>query len=285
MYFLNFLKDQLGKKLAQRSLNNPIFIVGTGRSGTSILLQALGKHPDIISFLGEAPFLTSIGGNASLFCSENAEFYCSSLKTDIHYFYHTLSRLGLEVAGGEHYALKRHIEAFHYNKYHCKTHWCTKTFPTENVTQGLLKVYPNAKFLYIVRNGIDVVNSMTKFHGFRDREFTNHCHVWRDSINKYRYLTLHKDALFLKHEDLISDPDIFFSSIYNHLDLKASQLCIDFTKNNIVHPLDQPNQNKQNAILQLKNRQSPFKSWTTDQQQTFISICSEAMNELHYPIC
>ena len=92
------------------------------------------------------------------------------------------------------------------------------------MTKGLLAVYPNAQSLYIVRNGVDVVHSMTKFHGFRDKEFTNQCQRWSDSVKNYRYLTQHNNALFLKHEDLVSNPNVFFSSIFKHLNLKVSQI-------------------------------------------------------------
>jgi len=282
MHQLNYFKDTIGKFLSQRCISSPIFIIGCGRSGTSVLLQALGKHPSIIALLGEAPLITSIGGNASLFFSDKAEYYRSSLKMNLDHLFEDLSKLGLEIAGGEHYALNNFLKALRVGEYKRKKYWSAKTFPTENVEKGLLAVYPNARFIYIARNGIDVVHSMTKYHGFRDQEFTKNCQVWSDSVEKYRYLTQYENALFLKHEDLISNPDDFFVSIFTYLNLNFSQKSIDFIKNNIVHPLDQPSQNEQDAITQLKNRKSPFNTWTTEQQQTFISICSEAMNELQY---
>jgi len=284
MSLLNYFKDLLGKYLSQKCIESPVFIVGSGRSGTSVLLQALGKHPDIIALAGEAPFLTSIGGNAALFRSDNAEYYLNSLKTDIHYLFSSLSRLGLETAGGKHYAFKGFIRSLLRGELKRKKLWAAKTFPSERVTNGLLEVYPKAKILYITRNGIDVVHSMTKFHGFRTQTFVDQCQGWSDSVEKYRYLLHHNNALFLRQEDLLSNPDEFFKSIFDFLNIEYSPKSIDFTKNNIVHPLDQPSKNQQDIIFQLKKRQSPFTSWTTEQKKTFILICSNAMKELKYPI-
>lgn len=283
--FYNFL----GEKLTHNCIDSPIFIVGMGRSGTSVLLQAIGKHPEIIAFPGEAPFITSIGGNAALFDSElnpkNSDYYRASLKFDVHYLYTHLARMGLEIAGGKYYGLREYIKAAWANKrMNKKKHWSAKTFPSEAVANGLLKVYPDCKFIYIVRNGVEVVHSMTKFHGFRDKQFEHHCQRWSDSITEYRYLTQHKNALFVRHEDLVSDPDTFFSTVFNFLELHQATESAAFVKETVVHPLDQQTQNSVEAIEQLKTRDNPFKKWTPDQQQVFISICSEAMNNLGYHI-
>lgn len=52
----------IGKLLSSAIIGSPIFVVGGSRSGTSVLVQALGKHKLIYSFKGEAPFITDIGG-------------------------------------------------------------------------------------------------------------------------------------------------------------------------------------------------------------------------------
>lgn len=288
MHIIDCFIDFLGKKLTNNCIDNPIFIVGMGRSGTSVLLQAIGKHPKIIAFPGEAPFLTSIGGNASLFDptlnQENADYYRSSLKVDLDYLQAELARIGLEAAGGRHFGIRHYAKtAWHSKNFSIKNHWSAKTFPSEKVAKGILNVYPNAKFIYIVRNGIEVVHSMTKFHGFRDKEFKHHCQMWSDSVDKYRYLTRHEQAIFVRHEDLVNSPVDFFSSLFAFLELSEASQCTQFVQETLVHPLDQQTQHQHNAIEQLKQRKSPFHEWSTSQQTIFRSICVKAMNELSYP--
>lgn len=286
---IDCIKDLLGSFLTRKCLDSPIFIVGAGRSGTSILLQALGKHPAILSFPGEAPFLTSIGGNASLFDpilnKENVEYYRSSLKIDIDHLYNLLGKLGIEIAGGKYYGMRNILKSAWTNKsFTSKNHWSAKTAPTEKVANGLLNIYPNARFIYIVRNGIDVVHSRTKFHGFCDNEFQQHCHAWSNSITKYRYLIHHNRAVCVRHENLLSDPVEFFNEIFDFLNLEYTNKCTEYVIKTLVHPLNQNSQYSVNAIEQLKSRESPFSSWTTDQQNVFFSICSEAMADMNYPI-
>jgi hypothetical protein len=40
----------------------PLFVAGTGRSGTSQMRQVLGEHPDVHALLWEARFLVDPGG-------------------------------------------------------------------------------------------------------------------------------------------------------------------------------------------------------------------------------
>ena len=286
---LDYVKDLCGQLLTSKCLNAPIFIVGAGRSGTSILLQSLGKHPSIHSFPGEAPFITSIGGNASLFDpdlnKDNVDYYLDSLKIDIDYLYNLLGKLGIETAGGKYYGLTNILRSYWNNKsLKIKSHWCSKTAPTQKVANGLLNVYPDAKFIYIMRNGIDVVHSRTKFHGFCNNEFQHHCQAWSNSITKYRYLSGHTRALCVRHESLLSDPIAFFNEIFDFLNLEYCNKCTEYVSNTLVHSLDKHTQSDINALERIKSRESPFNTWTTEQKNLFLSICGEAMDEMNYKI-
>ncbi|MGY6274699.1 sulfotransferase family protein [Methylomonas sp. MgM2] len=275
--------EYIGKLIALRSIKHPIFIIGASRSGTSILLQALGQHRQILAMPGEAPFLTSIGGNASLFDTESAEYYRASLKLPLADFYDLLAKLGIETAGGNNYALKQFIKSLLVKKT-LASRWSAKTFPSETVAKGLLKVYPGAKFIYIVRNGIDVVHSMTKFHGFRKNDFSSQCSAWHNNFEKYKYLNNFNHAICVRHEELTQEPELFFKNIFSFLDISIDKKSIDFVKNVLVHPLDQTDESGIDALKQFKLRQSPFLSWNREQQSIFREICSHSMQELGYEI-
>lgn len=170
----------IGKYLTRKFINYPIFVVGDGRSGTSVLLQALGKHPLILSMPGEAPLITSMGAIISrleLTDDTKREYYKNALKFDKTYLYEHLQRLSFEIAGGKNYALRMLMKNLLPNPSLLmrKRYWAAKTFPNENIANGLMKLYPKAKFIYIIRNGIDVVQSKTRFSGFRDNDFRQHC--------------------------------------------------------------------------------------------------------------
>ena len=159
-----------GRLLSAPFFHRPIIVVGASRSGTSVLLQALGRHPLIYALRGEAPFLTSMGGAAHLFeHAHGRKYYMESLKTSKEYLFDQLRRLGFEAAAGPNYGLRR-LGADMFSRRESplgRQYWGAKTFPTEAVARGLISLYPAVKFVYIVRNGADVVQSRTKFEGFR----------------------------------------------------------------------------------------------------------------------
>lgn len=79
------ITDSIGRMLARQVEDRPIFVVGGSRSGTSVLLHALGKHRRIYSFNGEDPFLTDIGGmvyNLEFADERELAYYRNSLRID-----------------------------------------------------------------------------------------------------------------------------------------------------------------------------------------------------------
>ena len=166
------MKAVLGKLLTRQFFYRPIFVVGDGRSGTSVLLQALGKHPLILSTPGEAPLITSVADIVHLLeyaQKPTRQYYAKSLRFTKSYLYDNLRRMCFEIAMGEAYGFKLCMTYpnCHFTSLVRKRYWCAKTFPPENIMKGLLKLYPSAKLIYILRNGIEVVQSKMRFHGFR----------------------------------------------------------------------------------------------------------------------
>ena len=277
--------ELLGRTLTGPFYRNPVLIVGTGRSGTSVLLQALGQHPDIYSLPGEAPFLTTIGGSAFLFEeADNAAYYLDAIKVPKTHLFDELRRIGYETAAGRHYGLKRLLKGFAGRAPSPigRRYWCAKTFPSEKVTKGLLSLYPRARFIYIVRNGCDVVQSRTKFRGFTHQDFRQHCRNWAEGVEKYRHLTLIPQALLVHQEKLKSDQAAFFSEIAKFLEIQDRPEPADFALSTVVHPLDQSDQFGSGAVEQLKRRASAYGQWSDQERSIFKDLCNAGMRELGY---
>ncbi len=277
--------DQVGNFLSKSCIEHPIFVVGAGRSGTSVLLQALGRHPAIIAFPGESPFLTSIGGDATLFHGQGQNYYRNAIRLSYPAIMNKLRRLGFEVSGGEHYALKntlKHRIRHRQLSNNAIRYWAAKTFPPELVSDGLDAVYPGARYIYIVRNGLEVVNSMTKFHGFKENDFTSHCKTWAASADKYEYLKTRPNALTVRHELLSQNPDSVFADIYVFLGLIDNGESAGFTKTNVIHPLDETDVHTTSNIELLSKRDSPTALWDKEQRATFLTICADQMQRLGY---
>jgi len=280
----------LGKILSARIIARPIFVVGGSRSGTSVLVQALGKHASIYSFKGEAPFLTDIGGmvhNLEYAPEREINYYKNSLRVSHGYIYDTLRRLAYESVFGKRYGLTRMLKDMAGREFNplAKEFWCAKTFPNQNVAKGLVKLYPGAKFILIHRNGIDAVHSRTQFHGFRDLDFRRQCEEWARSAGQFAYLFDHEGAVTVKQEDLIADPQAVFRKICEHLAVEYDPRPAEFTSTHQVHPLATESTSANVDVREVMSQRGPaHENWTIEQRQAFREVCAEAMDRMGYVI-
>jgi hypothetical protein len=279
------MKTFTGKILTKQLFDKPIFIVGASRSGTSVLLQALGKHPAILSMPGEAPFITSMGGSTYLFeFDKSKNYYLESIKVSKEYLYDSFRRMAFEVAAGANYGIRSIAKNILHGDLSTllKRFWCAKTFPTYNVGKGLVRLYPKVKFIYIVRNGFEVVHSRTKFHGFNKKSFDEHCKEWASTTERFRYLLTFERAITIRHEQLVTEPEIVFQNVFSFIGIRNHIESAHFVRNTLVHPLDKSTQTEVNVEKLLTERKTVFLSWSDEQRQLFRKICGNAMQALGY---
>lgn len=282
------MKARIGELLTRKLLPNPTFVVGIGRSGTSVLLDALGLHPLILPARGEAPLIRMFGRFVdSVEYSDERDYYEATLVYPKEYLYHYLRRLCFEYVAGQNYGLDNPIaeDSWQYRKSMLrKRRWCAKTFPTADEYRGIVKLYPEARFVYIVRNGINVVHSRTKFPGFRHLDFAAHCETWAESIEVFGFLWTASNAISVRQEELIHDPEGLFRKVFDFTNLDYDEKPAEFVKNNLVIPLDQPSQSDIDVKQAFEARRLPFESWTREQRRTFKEIAGTAMREAGYEL-
>jgi len=271
-------------------INRPLFVVGGGRSGTIALLKAVGKHPRILVTPSEDPFITDIGGMVYQleFCSDvEKDYYRRTLRVSSDYLYQALRRLALESAMGRHYGLKQVIKSMLAGELNpvTKRYWCTKTFPSERVAQGLMRLYPDTRFIWILRNGINVVHSRGKFPEFKHLPFEEHCRNWGESIMRFRYLFDLPQAVVVRHEEFVEDPERVFRRVFEHIGVDYCQEPAAFAMTHHVHPLNDLNTIEGIDVRKvLSERSSPSREWTEQKKAVFKSICGEAMAQAGYEL-
>jgi len=279
----------LGTILCSKFYNRPVFLVGAGRSGTVALFRALGVHPEVLSIPGgEIPILMSIGRVAYLLeHDEEKEYFLEQTKVPKQYFYSKLKQLCFESSTGPYYGYRKLTKEFIKNpsRYFKKSYWCVKTFPGEEAAKGLLSLYPQAKFVYLVRNGINVIHSRTKFQHFRGREFAEHCRSWTAAAERFAYLQNFEAAILVQQEELVDAPELVIRRICVHLSISLDDGPVNFLKNTLVHSLsDEETRESVNVKRIMDSRTPVYEAWTKDQQKIFKDICSETMEKLKYEI-
>ncbi len=269
--------------------HNPLIVMGLGRSGTTILLEALGQHPQILSAGGESPFIIDLASLTKIF--EYSEltmrkYYLTSIQFSKEYLYRQLRRLCFETAFGKYYGNRKIMKTLFNDRKHFFNikYWSVKTFPDYTNYKEIMALYPNAKFIHIVRNGLDVVQSRTIFPGFRDMEFITHCEWWVGCIEKFGYVSKMSHCLMVRHEDLLSQPVEFFKRIFEFLEIDDHDNSSAFARNNLIHPLSENTKNNINVMKEFKSRPPSHQSWTVEQKKIFKDICSNVMKKMGYHV-
>jgi len=222
------------------------------------------------------------------FCSEvEKQYYLETLRISQAYIYDRLRRLALESALGPRYGLKQLVKLAVIHKVNPlgKRYWCTKTFPGKNVAQGLERLYHEARFIWILRNGVNVVHSRCLFPAFRDLPFEEHCHHWASSIERFSYLLEMPGAVVVHQEELVDEPDMVFRRIFEKFRIDYDPKPSEYALTHHVHPLGDEATTKGVDIKKtLSERPPAYQDWTQEQRAAFKDICGDAMQMAGYEV-
>lgn len=284
------MKRLIGRVLAHNFFKNPIFIVGHGRSGTTIIQRALMANPRVLGINFESPMVSRIAFLKSLFLDQDIskiDYYNDSLQVSTKYFDTAIRKLIFESVFGEYYAYRRLYWELRKRKldYGKVTNWVTKTFPNQSLYNTLTNLYPNSRFIYVVRNGIDVINSATKKDWFKKFSFEELCKSWAHSNEYYKYLlnqNKNRNTLMVKYENFTINTEEVLERIFDFLDVKYDSCSLKFVERNVVGSLDKKDFKVENSRDYFRDRKNPYKLWDSTQKELFALICNEAMEDLNY---
>jgi hypothetical protein len=282
--------DFIGRLLSRRLIGNPVFMVGGSRSGTIALLKALGRHPLILATPSENPFVTDVGRMAYDLAAANARdayYYERSVRLSREQIFDRLRQLAFESSVGDKHGARFLLSQVFKQRTNVlgKRHWCTKTFPGEKTASGLQALYPGTHFVWILRNGMSVVHSRTKFPEFKDLPFAEHCQHWNASIERFAYLTKSPAATVVHQEELVDDPDAVFRRIFHGIGVPYHPASTEFARHTHVHPLADLGTTPGVDVKQvLSQRSPPHETWSDEQRAMFKDICADSMRLAGYPI-
>jgi hypothetical protein len=150
----------------QNKMNRPIFVVGSPRSGTSVLTWCLGQHPNILavpesSWMGN--FTVSLAVSYQIGAARGNRSILSGMDISRDEFFTNFGqginelllrhRLDLEK--------KRNLTS---QQSEPKKRWIDGTPEYSFYICGLRKLFPDAVFIHILRDVRAVVRSMLNFH-------------------------------------------------------------------------------------------------------------------------
>ena len=228
-------------------INKPIFVVGSPRSGTSILTWCLGQHPNIIpleesGWMGDLAIDLAIyyqigtaRGEYSLLSSmnvEKAEFFAAfgkSINDLILRHRLDLERNRWRCAAGP--SIPSHCFV---PQYDVKTRWVDGTPEYSFHICGLRKLFPNALFVHVFRDVTSVVRSMLLFPRVSGQSLVaNQEEAYRYWVRTVSNCLLAERAcgprivFRLRHSDLVDTPEATLRSLFNFLGEPYAPECLE----------------------------------------------------------
>ncbi len=209
-------------------MRQPFFIVGSGRSGSTLLYRLLAEHQNVA--------LTNEGRVADFldYCSQWAavpQYEARSFPLWTTTELHGLVRDEYQDAFGRvfHRHARAALEEFYVEQFPDRdfTHWGDK-LPIPQVAVELQFVYPEARYIVLVRDARDVCCSLLAYRErdalrgtafLRDQSIEDFAKYWANAYRAFRtYLDHHH---VVRYEDLIRDPESTLRGIFTFLDLEG----------------------------------------------------------------
>jgi hypothetical protein len=272
----------------RRTHVGPIFIVAAPRSGCTALCRGLNQHSQLLIASGENPMAHWLAMCAHAYqYSRNPEHYRRYTALGAEDLRTALCRLFIDCIWGR---SDRLVKA--YRKNYCDrspvppwqvSMWGARAAPDEESAKGLEWLFPGVKFLYIFRNGIDAVFSMSRFRSFCGLPFADNCRRWARSAVRYEFLQHRENSLAIRFEDFLENPEVTFARILGHLKVSLERGPSHLARDLTVHPLDRPTV-KMSAKATILARPPAHLGWSAEEKEVFRVNCTAAMKLLKYTI-
>jgi hypothetical protein len=229
-----------------RRTNKPIFVIGSPRSGTSILTWCLGQHPNIIP-LEESGWMGDLATHLGVFhltgTARDQYSVLSSMDIQKTEFFNVFGRTVNDLILRHRLDLDRKSwrraagpnvpsECF-VPHYESRTRWVDGTPEYSFHVCGLRKLFPEARFIHVFRDVTSVVRSMLHFHRVSGRRLVaNEQQAYSYWLGAVRKCLLAEDAygreivFRLRHSDLVARPEAALRALFDFLGEPYAPECL-----------------------------------------------------------
>ena len=278
---LAMLREELERRASagegQRSQG--VFIVGSPRSGTSVLSWALARHPSFWTS-AESDYLLDLYGGGHLHEVYKKAFGRPDggwLKRQKVSFGEFAAQMGL---GAEQL----------YDSRSKGRRWVDATPGHTLMIDDLMRIFPEARFLHILRDGRAVVNSMVSSDFDIDwaSDFALACRTWVHYAQLgHKAARAHADrVLEVRQEQLVARPELELARVFRFLEEqpceRSAELILTKRVNSSYGNLADGDIRK--AKDPAAAPPHPWRSWTAKQNRTFNAIAGGAARAFGYDV-
>lgn len=235
--------------------DSPVFILSSPRSGSTLLRLILNSNSKI-SIPNEFPLVEKViisFPNDIIISKLEAIRFINKISKNKHFQDWNIDLKGLfsELDQKDFYSKNDLIQLIYYmcTKKNSEIKiWGDKNIHSVAYISEILKIFPKAKFIHIVRDGRDVALSLKKvswlFYKFpgKKRHYLNNIKggalTWNDAldlINENNHLFHDANFFEFKYEELINNSKIIIMSICDFIGVKFEESMLDFHKGQQIH--------------------------------------------------
>lgn len=270
--------------------DSPIFIFGSGRSGTSLLSRILNSHPRIgIPFESHLyeKFLLRLRYYGDLSVESNRRALLQDM-VDLLYNWSPRASIDRSLAGMKENSLHGAIDSLIFD-WCCqlgKKRWGEKTPNHGYYWEEILRGFPNAKFVHIIRDGRDVAISWKQAR-FGPKHYYVAAKRWRDyliTMAEARKSILTANFFELRYEDLIRSPETTLRALCAYLGEEYYPEMLSFHKDTTPYPTDKRNLRNLSQPLMRHNINKWVYNMTPKEVFIFEAIAKEQLEQNGYPV-
>lgn len=243
-----------------KTKDKPIFIVGYPKSGTTLMCSLMDGHSELMVLSEETQFFPRV--------FPRIDFDSTSIKDDLSNAFLNYSGLRYLNATAEESSISGNLDYtnFDYNFFinkvlsylelenineksvfdavimsfaeaietplEQKRYWVEKTPRHYEYVDRLLALYPDARFIHVVRDPRD---NWVSYNKKRDITLNDYCYNWLKSIelgNKHKAL-LGEHYHFVKYEDLVKSPEQVMKSLCESFNMNYQDILLLPTRNGV----------------------------------------------------
>ena len=219
----------------QNQTNKPVFVVGSPRSGTSILTWCLGQHPNMFpvpesNWMGDFAVNAAVGHQVGSARGDRAVLSAMGIGRDEFFaqFGRSINRLIL--SHRQDLERKRKMP----RSADPQTRWVDGTPEYSIHIFGLRKLFPEARFVHILRDVREVVRSMLNFHrvagtqlvGSEEEAYKYWLRMVRACVRAEQ--AYGREVLYrLPYSDLIERPEAAMRALLDFLGERYDARCLE----------------------------------------------------------